>query len=180
MAQEMKVVCPHCTAVLSVRNSKNEAYKEIVCPNCKASLRVRFAANQQQADEGKAVIGGARNNYPDPDKTCIIHKSAGSYILSSEGRTYKLKDGLNTIGRRATTSQASIQIETTSVKMSRNHARLEQLRLPDGGVKLRLSNWQNQNPTFVNGMELKGTDVRTIQDGYEIKMADVIISVIKL
>lgn len=180
MVQEKKVVCPHCKAVLSVRNSKNETYKEIVCPNCKSSLRVRFTENQPQADDGKTVIGGRQNNYSDPDKTCITHRSANNYILSCEGRTYQLRDGMNTIGRRSSMSQANIQIYTDSMRMSRNHARIEQIRLPDGGVKLRLSNWQNQNPTFVNGVELKAGDVINVQDGYEIKMGDAIIRINKL
>ena len=40
--EELRIKCPSCGIVLDVRNSKNEAVKQIVCPNCKKHLAVTF------------------------------------------------------------------------------------------------------------------------------------------
>lgn len=40
--EELRIKCPSCGIVLEVRNSKNEAVKQITCPNCKKHLAVTF------------------------------------------------------------------------------------------------------------------------------------------
>ena len=181
MVQELKVKCPHCQAVLSVKNSKNETFKEFQCPSCQSSLRVKFPSTPIAQEEGKTIIGPRKPQQTDPDRTFINRSNADCrYFLRCNEKTYELKEGLNTIGRKASTSHATIQIATDSMRMSRNHARIELRRLSDGGMKLYISNWQNQNPTFVNGIELKPGDVMNLQEGFELKMGDEILRVKKM
>lgn len=47
--EELRIKCPSCGIVLDVRNSKNEAVKQIVCPNCKKHLAVTFREDAQPA-----------------------------------------------------------------------------------------------------------------------------------
>ena len=47
--EELRIKCPSCGIVLEVRNSKNEAVKQIICPNCKKHLAVTFHEQPQPA-----------------------------------------------------------------------------------------------------------------------------------
>ena len=47
--KELFIKCPSCGAVLQVKNSKNEAVKQIVCPNCKHRLAVSFEETPQES-----------------------------------------------------------------------------------------------------------------------------------
>ena len=180
MVQDLQVKCPHCQAVLSVKNSRNETFKEFECPSCHSSLRVKFPAAPPSQEEGRTIIGGKRQQL-DPDRTCINRSDKGArYFLDCNGRAYELKEGLNTIGRKASMSHATIQIATDSMRMSRNHSRIELKRLSDGSMKIYISNWQNRNPTYVNGIELKPGDIMNLQEGYELKMGDNILRIKKV
>ena len=44
--EELRIKCPSCGIILDVRNSKNEAVKQIVCPNCKKHLAITFHEEQ--------------------------------------------------------------------------------------------------------------------------------------
>lgn len=46
--KELFIKCPSCGAVLQVKNSKNEAVKQIACPNCKHRLAVSFEESPQK------------------------------------------------------------------------------------------------------------------------------------
>lgn len=47
--EELRIKCPSCGIVLEVRNSKNEAVKQITCPNCKKQLAVTFREEPKPA-----------------------------------------------------------------------------------------------------------------------------------
>ena len=47
--EELRIKCPSCGIVLEVRNSKNEAVKQITCPNCKKHLAVTFREEPKPA-----------------------------------------------------------------------------------------------------------------------------------
>lgn len=93
---------------------------------------------------------------------------AGS-LIDSYGRTYQLSIGPNTIGRRASSSMATVQIETADKKMSRSHAVIVAKDM-GGEVRHVLRNGANQNPSFVNGKLVEGTDEIVLFDADRIRM----------
>ena len=167
--QEVKIKCPTCGTLLSVKSAGDEPEATVTCPSCKATLRVKFNRQQQDAtpapprrqpgDEGETVIGKS-----------IAAKA--SFFLKVAGQSYQLSDGLNTIGRQASSSDATIQIATIDHKMSRHHAKIEVLRYPTGVVRVKISNWQNRNPTWVNGVELSNDETLILNNGCRLKMGN--------
>ena len=131
---------------------------------------MKFKKQQQQpaptapprrplGDGGETVIGSS-------------NISKARFLLKVAGQTYQLSDGVNTIGRQASSSGATIQIATTDHKMSRHHAQIEVLRYPGGITRVKINNWQNKNRTWVNGVELKDDETLILKNGCRLKMGD--------
>lgn len=59
--KELFIKCPSCGAVLQVKNSKNEAVKQIVCPNCKKRLAVSFEEDGRQPSATPQPLGSLYN-----------------------------------------------------------------------------------------------------------------------
>jgi pSer/pThr/pTyr-binding forkhead associated (FHA) protein len=165
--QEVKIKCPNCGSMLSVKNPGNTPEATVTCPNCSAGLRVKFKQQPEEetpprrpmGDGGETVIGQS-------------NVSKARFFLKVAGQTYQLADGVNTIGRQASSSGASIQIATTDHKMSRHHAEIEVLRYPGGITRVKVNNWQNKNRTWVNGVELKDDETLILKNGCRLKMGD--------
>lgn len=158
--QQVQVQCPKCKSVLNIKNTNGESEKVISCPKCKSGLRVKFPEPQSNPmpiqDEGHTMIGEM------PTKRV-------NYILRGGGQHYRLRDGVNSIGRKAPSSQASLMLDADA-KMSRHHAKIDVQRLPDGSARLKISNWQNKNKTFVDGVELVDDEVLILHNGSVINM----------
>ena len=73
------------------------------------------------------------------------------------------------VGRKAPSSQASLQIETNDRYMSRRHAKIE-VKEVAGIRQAIISNDQNKNATYVDGQELQSGDAVILRDGSEIIM----------
>jgi hypothetical protein len=169
--QEVKIKCPHCQTLLSVKNVAGGAEATVTCPSCQTALRVKFGNRQQASapapepphrpadDEGETVIGSG-------------NVSKARFFLKVAGQTYQLTDGVNTIGRQASSSGATIQIATTDHKMSRHHAEIEVLRYPGGITRVKIKNWQNKNNTWVNGVELHDDETLILKNGCRLRMGD--------
>lgn len=183
MAAEVKrIKCPNCGAVLDVRNSKNEAVKHITCPQCKSGLNVKF---RDPAAEANPTIYPNQNNHPKDggrastgDETKYKGLMKNAYLVV-DGTGYRLSEGANVVGRKAATSQASLQIDTPDHYMSRQHAQIELYRLPDGGLKAVITNYQNKNATTVNGMVLQDGDAIVLVNGYKIVMGDTVATYVE-
>ena len=169
--QEVKIKCPSCQTLLSVKNPNGAPEATVTCPSCKTPLRVKFNKQQevpasdnlpprrQPGDEGETIIGSG-------------NVSKARFFLKFAGQTYQLSDGINTIGRQASSSGASIQIATNDHKMSRHHAEIEVLRYPGGISRVKVKNWQNKNRTWVNGVELHDDETLILKNGCRLKMGD--------
>lgn len=192
--QVKKIKCPKCGVILEVKNSKNEEEKRIVCPKCKVGLKVRFpkpALKEEPKEEpltahtvygpqvpkptpqndgatqlGGVVAGGVNNGSTQIASQKIVRQAS----LVCDGITYDLELGDNTIGRKAQTSKASLQIDTTDRYMSRQHARISVRRLPDGGLKSVLRNDQNKNDTLIDGQAIENGDEIRLTNGTLITM----------
>ena len=117
-----RIRCPRCRGILEVTNPKGEDVLMVTCPNpqCGAHLRIDFRTGDTvlaKAGKGDDIIG------------CIAYA----------GDCYPLCEGINTIGRKAGTSDATLQIETDDRSMSRKHAQIRVVRLKSGRVKAILS-----------------------------------------
>ena len=189
--QTNRIICPRCRAVLDVKNSQNETVKQITCPSCKTPLQVKFQPQQEPleaktfyatpkqpaADSGKTQLGSAGGDTVlggSVSGSTELHtpsqKGSVTAKLSCGGKIYPLQDGRNIVGRQATTSEATVQIETVDRYMSRQHCIINVSTLSDGSKKAVLSNYQNKNSTTIDGQLIgKGDEIR-LTDGNSITM----------
>lgn len=182
--EEIKVKCPNCNAPLKVKFTRNEAVQQIrfKCSECDAPLRVEFSSQQKPLEAHTVLVPPQPNPAPDgatilggvPSGATILgvpqQAPSKSSMLVFKGNDYPLVEGQNIIGRKAKSSTASVQIETTDRYMSRQHCRITVKTLPDGTKKAILSNYQNKNTTKVDGQEIANGDEIRLTDGDCITM----------
>lgn len=191
--QTKRIKCPNCSVILDVRNSKNETLKLITCPSCRAKLQVKFEPTQEpligvtimspsppNSNDGATQLAGSTS---DSGATQLAGSGNGATQLGSAkhnpsdtprllfGETvYELKEGRNIVGRKGTTSQATVQIETADRYMSRQHSLVTVTKLPDQSLKVVLSNYQNKNATLVDGQPIETGDEIRLTNGDTITM----------
>ena len=181
--QIKRVKCPQCNAVLDVKNSKNEEVKQITCPSCQTWLQVRFAPQQkpieahtfletpqspQSLDNGETQLAAGMSG---ATQLNISESQAHTHAeLLYGGVNYPLVEGRNIVGRKGNTSKATVQIETADRYMSRLHVAIEVTTLPNGTLKVLLSNYQNKNLTSVDGQPIETGDAIRLTDGNAITM----------
>lgn len=179
-----RVKCSNCGIILEVKNSKNEAVKLITCPQCKAPLRVRFSRSnplevetilpgrQQRVapqNDGETLLGGRQ----DSERTILgqgRQQGAATACLVLAGQQYVLRQGANTVGRKAQTSQATLQLPVSDPYMSRHHLQITVSVLPNGKLKAVISNDRNKNITSINGVELPHDEAIVLSNGDRIVM----------
>lgn len=182
-----RIQCPSCGIILDVRNSKNEAIKIITCPQCKSTLRVKFHGNQIPTEplDAETFLPQHPQSNTDPQgndsetRLAKASKVAKTAILSVDGRDFKLGIGTNTIGRKAPTSSATIQIPTNDPYMSRRHAIITVSKTREESIKSVISNDKNKNITMVDGLELSQGDEIILASGNVIIMGKTRITYIE-
>jgi len=179
---EKIVQCPSCGSILNVKNSKGETEKIISCPKCKESLKVKFPpqskAPSREARDAITVPNFGRNRVE--AKTQFAHTQYGikankQAVLVYGGKEYRLQEGINTVGRKASNSTAMVQIETTDIYMSRNHVTINCVCRQGTLVKAVISNDRNKNSTYINGTKLHNDDQIVLENGCSIKMGNTIV-----
>ena len=185
--QVKRIKCPKCGIVLDVKNSKNETEKQITCPQCKTPLKVTFpqpmeagtyiAPKKPIINDGATQLGGGlsgatqlRGGLAGATQLGPSKPKQEKAKLMFNGVSYPLEEGQNIVGRKASTSTATIQIETTDRYMSRQHCCITVSTLPDGTKKAVLSNYQNKNKTTIDGQEIATGDAIRLTDGNSITM----------
>lgn len=86
------------------------------------------------------------------------------------GQQYVLRQGANTVGRKAQTSQATLQLPVSDPYMSRHHLQITVSVLPNGKLKAVISNDRNKNITSINGVELPHDEAIVLSNGDRIVM----------
>jgi pSer/pThr/pTyr-binding forkhead associated (FHA) protein len=185
-----RIQCPKCQCLLDVRNSKDEAVKIITCPQCHTQLQVIFKKQPPtppiQGVETRYVPGGGKigetqyGGRTTGDGATRLSPSSPSSPskhprLIFQNQSYALAPGVNTVGRKASTSTATVQIATHDLYMSRSHVRINVVNMPDGSIKAILSNDRNKNITSVKGQPLQDGDKIILSNGDEIKMGDTLL-----
>lgn len=157
------IQCPSCGLVMAINFSPAVLQKTLECPHCHTKRKVAeyllYRGPAIKKEEGSTqVVRGA------------LPKQAQLTDLSS-GRSYSLQLGKNTLGRKAPTSDASVQIETTDSFMSRNHIGID-VENQNGGIYCVLFNTHNRNKTLVNGTRVEDGDRIELQSGTIITLGN--------
>ena len=108
------------------------------------------------------------------DETILAGKNeevTPGYLLYG-GQKYPLGFGNNVIGRKATTSQATVQIATDDRYMSRQHLAIQVIKASTDKVRVVVSNYHNKNASYVNGQLLNEGDQLILSEGSIIKMGN--------
>lgn len=170
MPQTINIKCPGCGVVLRVTNSKDEPEKRFACPKCGKRIVVPFY--KLKTEDGETQLDGKGGS----QSTQLGDDILQSCYLLFDGKEYELAIGSNTIGRLAKTSIADVQIDTDDLFMSREHSVINVRRLPNGGLKIDISNFKNKNTTKVNGFLLEHDDAIVLHDGDIIEMGSTSLS----
>lgn len=189
---EIKIKCPTCGKVLRLQDAPNINAASFTCPVCKEKHIVGKC--QRYVEQPKPMVssgdetryGGASARQGDDetrigsqpqcggsDETRIGSASspAVGVLMDNMGRTYQLRLGINTIGRKAASSPASVQIATDDRTMSRSHAVIDVSHA--GGKTIHiLRNGANKNPSFLNGSLIGQQDQLILNNGDRIKMGN--------
>lgn len=167
----VRIRCPKCSVLLEVRNSKNEAVKSIKCPKCGSILQIRFRV---QKEEEKPIPVDVDNETTSVE-TQLTDSSYSKAMLIYEGLHYELNVGMNVVGRCSSNSCANVQIQCGDIYMSRSHANVNVIKTNSGKLKCIITNGNNKNPIFINGVKLEKTDEVVLSDNDEIKMGNTML-----
>lgn len=189
--QIKRIQCPQCEVVLDVKNEEEVPEKKVFCPRCSTELLVKFKpkgdpveahtyyAKQKKpaADNGETQLGGGFNTSSGVGNNSTA--SGETYVrLMADGISYPLREGRNIVGRRASINKATVPITTNDLTMSRRHIIINITSLPDGNKKVVLSNYENKNPTSINGMQIVDGDKVMLSDGNTITIGRTTLRVI--
>lgn len=191
---EIKIKCPTCGKVLRLQDAPNINAATFTCPVCNEKHTVgkcqryveqpksiassgdetRYGSSSAHQLEGcdKTRIG-SQSHQDSEDETRINSESRQliGTMADYKGRTYNLHLGINTIGRKAGSSTASVQIATDDRTMSRSHAIIEVSNA--GGKTIHfLRNGANKNPSYLNGTVIGPQDQLILNNGDRIRMGN--------
>lgn len=160
---EMKdVACPSCKALLAV----DPRYKgSITCPKCKKSHDAALFSEQM-----KDIVHTLLHTQLHKNKKML--KPGMLEVVEGRCMPQKitLQRGINTIGRKATTSDATIQLDTEDKLISRKHLNIDLIMKPDATFEHRLSDAGSRNGTFHNAERMEAEDVIILQPGDTVKI----------
>lgn len=174
--ESLRIKCPHCGAVLLVKKMPGLETKNIPCPICKNVHKF----TEYQVPRQPASTAGDDPTLPSGDTKGSDHtqpvgdRAWGIGRLRQKGYPgdYKLSLGMNTLGRAAQTSHATVQIKNDDGYMSRMHGAIEVTKLPSGGYVHYYFNTENKNPTYINGVKVEKGDRIILSNGDVVKMAN--------
>lgn len=172
--------CPFCGGVLKIINKPGLENKNINCPACHHKnhfSHYRQVKMKPVDNDPDTVYPG--HNTADKEETEIggvtassLNLSIGSLIVGPN--SYQLKPGRNVIGRKASNSKASIQLETgENRRMSREHLIIEvKKEMGKGFVHIASLAKDNVNDTFIGGEKLYPGDSFILAPGVTINLPD--------
>ena len=180
---EIKIKCPTCGKVLRLNETPNINAASFTCPVCKEKHVVGNCQRYNPAPQPSAPsseetqYGGASPMQSGGDETRIgtAPQAKVGVLVDAHGVTYQLAVGFNTIGRKASSSTASVQIATDDRTMSRNHAVIE-VRNAGGQLLHILNNGANKNPSYLNNALVNQGDQLILNNGDRLKMGNTILT----
>lgn len=197
---EGQVRCPMCQTLLTVKFKEQEepveAHTYYAPQQPRQQPRQQTKPNPHQSyarnsyNNGETQLGGAPYSSPYESRRresfgggetqlggfssdgAQQEKANCQTMLVCNGTRYQLTEGRNVIGRQGKTSEATVQIPTNDLYMSRQHCVINVKMLPDGSAKAVLSNFKNKNETKINGHTIASGDAIILQDGNTITMGN--------
>ena len=167
----VKIKCPNCGGILSVKLKTQNQEVNIPCPICKITSPLKFyvqVTNQLQCSnkDDETQIGLHVVNY-------VVGQLK---IQGTEMSPSQLKMGRNVIGREAKSSTADIQIPQQSTgrsRMSREHLIIDVDKVVGKGIVHHLSLYKaGVNDTFLNNEKLEAPDRFILKDGDVIDLPE--------
>lgn len=186
---ELKVKCPSCGKVFIIASQHGIETKTFTCTVCKT--RSLIGPNLVVVKPKPASPAGEETQYGPSVRGCstgeetqynpsgasrgeeTVYNSSASQkpaqLVDNFGRSYSLHPGINTIGRKANSSTATVQIAVEDKYMSRSHAIIE-VRNAGGQLVYIMKNGANKNPSYLNGTLVGPSDQLILNNGDRIKL----------
>ncbi len=193
----IRIKCPRCGAVLAVKRQPGIDGKNVTCPVCKyKNLFSEFKPLPQEGAKKQHPYGnpgestayrsreetdylnkkqGAASNDPGTTVFANGYNSIGQLHIIPNGRTYKLHEGTNIIGRQSPSGNADVPINTGEKRrMSRQHLVIEVAKDSRQGYVHKVSLYKKEcNATYINDDQLNYGDCIILKHGYIIKLPDI-------
>lgn len=158
--EKKTITCPKCRGILEVTNPKGQPAVLITCPNpqCGAKLRVAFDTDKTQLAQPKA------------------NDKVAGYLQQGE-LCLQLQSGRNTLGRMSQKHEATIEIATDDMSVSRLHCQIDVMTTSSGRVKAVLSDLRSSEkmaikPTLLYNEPLLDGDRLVLVDGDTITIGN--------
>lgn len=172
--EKLKVVCPNCRSILEIENAPGISDKMLACPICRFRAKVAvyqpYSVGKKQQAPATDGDGVTQVNFHMMDRT------VGSLYFGT--KEFSLHKGENTIGRKAITGCAEVQIcdEHGEVDqyMSKQHAIIN-IREGAGGLQHLLKPTNPKNPIKINGNLLTNYDIVVLHWGDILKFGHTIL-----
>ncbi len=169
MDEIIKIGCPVCGAVLTVKYQPGIESLKVTCPICKTNSQFKEykrIVDKPNEDDGCTQLGF------NPNETNNL--TLGKLSVVGLQLSYQLMPGENIIGRQASGSSAHFQIPCPSKRMSREHIIIEVLKVPGKGyVHYARLIKERVNPTYIGKSLLEYGDTVVLNDKDIIKLPDV-------
>ena len=175
MQEKIKIKCPCCSKVATVKNIPGIENAIVKCSAC--NQQTPFKMWKQVVVNDDKTLYAAQSQKSDDTTVPLAGLNTSIGVLVSQGNnneTYQLKMGQNVIGRKASASSASIQISTgESKRMSREHLVIEVKKITGRGLVHYVSLYKERlNPTFIGNEKIEYGSCLILNDGDIIKMPD--------
>lgn len=142
---------------MTIPDTPGIADRMLTCPICKYRDKV-------------AVFIAEMNKPEEVDTECCLLESDDSIgVLKIADAVYTLEEGRNTIGRKALSSNADVQLAVEDKYMSREHISITVVK-KSSGYQHRIENITTRNHVYINGVEMKSGEVLILQNGDVIRL----------
>ncbi len=176
---EIRIKCPTCGKILRLQDVPNINAASFTCPVCKEKHVVgkcqRYVEQPKPTDSSceETQYESVPPSQSSGEETRIgfVPSVKIGTLADAMGRTYQLCMGINTIGRKAGSSTASVQIVTDDRTMSRSHAIIDISNAGGKAIHI-LRNGANKNPSYLNNSLIGLQDQLVLNNGDCIRMGN--------
>ncbi len=161
--ETIRIGCPVCGSILTVKNQPGIESKRATCPVCGKTSS--FASFKRIGDTG--------DDEPTQYPFAEVSHTLGRLCAEGGALTFQLRLGANLIGRKASGSSASIQLPCPGKRTSREHLVVEAREMPGRGlVHYVYINKEQVNPTYIGNCQLEYGDRLVLNHNDIIKLPD--------
>jgi DNA-directed RNA polymerase subunit RPC12/RpoP len=162
--------CPECNHPQTIPADK--LTRTLTCPKCKRVEATTKYLDSPRAPEVEENVLTDTNLGGEIGK---VYRPGSLHLVGGEGgwtgdRDIALVRGKNTLGRRSPNSSSSIQLPTADAFMSKNHAVVEVVMMPDAQFEHRVWDNGSVNGTFHNEQRLDPDEVAVLSPGDTLRL----------